>query len=275
MLHPRRRRLRSLSLTSMIPNMLTVISLSAGLTSVRFALMDQWELAVGAIVLAGILDSLDGRLARALNSTSRFGAELDSLADFVSFGVAPVVLLYRWTLVDLGGVGWIVVLGFSVCGALRLARFNTSSGGPGLWATAFFLGLPIPAAGGVVLLPVVLSFQFGDAAFRWPPLVAGYVLVLAALMVSKVPTMSFKTLRVEREYVLGVLLVVAMAVALVTSYPWLTLAVAALAYLASIPFAAARYAQLARANPASDGKEVAAAGAAAAGEALETEDSPQ
>ncbi|MBT3397224.1 MAG: CDP-diacylglycerol O-phosphatidyltransferase, partial [Alphaproteobacteria bacterium] len=107
MLHPRRRRLRSLSLTSMIPNMMTVIALCSGLTSIRFGLAGEWAFAAGAIVFAGVLDGLDGRLARALNSTTRFGAELDSLSDFVCFGVAPVVLLYQWTLSDLGGVGWI------------------------------------------------------------------------------------------------------------------------------------------------------------------------
>ncbi len=250
MLHPRRSRLRSLSLTSMIPNMMTVISLCAGLTSMRFALSEDWAFAVGAIVLAGILDGLDGRLARALNSASRFGAELDSLADFVSFGVAPVVLLYQWTLSDLGGVGWIVVLGYSVCCALRLARFNTPSDKAIVapWAAGFFEGTPAPGAAGLAILPVVLTLQFGDGLFQWAPMVAVYVLALSVLMVSRLPTMSFKMVRIQRDYVLAVLLVVALAVAAVTSYPWLTLTVISVAYMATIPIGMIRYARMARLN---------------------------
>ncbi len=257
MLHPRRRRLRSLSLTSMIPNMMTVIALCAGLTSIRFGLAGEWALAAAAIVLAGVLDGLDGRLARALNSTTRFGAELDSLADFVSFGVAPVVLLYQWTLSDLGGVGWIVVLGYAVCCALRLARFNTGRPNPTVepWAAGVFEGAPAPGAAGLALLPVFLSLQFGDGLVRWAPLIAIYVLVLAALMVSRVPTMSFKTVRIQREYVFAVLLLVALAVAAISSYPWLTLTVISLAYMSTIPIGMVRYASLARLIPvaAADG----------------------
>jgi len=250
MLHPRRRRLRSLSLTSMIPNMMTVIALCSGLTSIRFGLAGEWAFAAGAIVFAGVLDGLDGRLARALNRTTRFGAELDSLADFVSFGVAPVVLLYQWTLSDLGGVGWIAVLGYSVCCALRLARFNTGRSNPTEepWAVGFFEGVPAPGAAGLALLPVFLSLQFGDEAFRWAPLVALYLLALSALMVSRVPTMSFKTIRIERDYALAVLLVVALAVAAISSYPWLTFSVISVAYFSTIPIGLVRYRRLSRRN---------------------------
>ena len=250
MLRPRRRRLRSLSLTSMIPNMMTVIALCSGLTSIRFGLAGEWALAAGAIVFAGVLDGLDGRLARALNSSTRFGAELDSLSDFVSFGVAPVVLLYQWSLSGLGGIGWIVVLGYSVCCALRLARFNTGLPNPteARWATEFFEGAPAPGAAGLALLPVFLSLQFGDGEPRWAPLVAIYVLALSALMVSRVPTMSFKTIRIERDYVLVVLLVVALAVAAVSSYPWLTLVVISVAYFFTIPIGLLRYRKLSRLN---------------------------
>jgi CDP-diacylglycerol--serine O-phosphatidyltransferase len=250
MLRPRRRRLRSLSLTSMIPNMMTVIALCSGLTSIRFGLAGEWALAAGAIVFAGVLDGLDGRLARALNSSTRFGAELDSLSDFVSFGVAPVVLLYQWSLSGLGGIGWIVVLGYSVCCALRLARFNTGLPNPteARWAAEFFEGAPAPGAAGLALLPVFLSLQFGDGEPRWAPLVAIYVLALSALMVSRVPTMSFKTIRIERDYVLVVLLVVALAVAAVSSYPWLTLVVISVAYFFTIPIGLLRYRKLSRLN---------------------------
>jgi CDP-diacylglycerol--serine O-phosphatidyltransferase len=230
--------------------MMTVIALCSGLTSIRFGLAGEWALAAGAIVFAGVLDGLDGRLARALNSSTRFGAELDSLSDFVSFGVAPVVLLYQWSLSGLGGIGWIVVLGYSVCCALRLARFNTGLPNPteARWAAEFFEGAPAPGAAGLALLPVFLSLQFGDGEPRWAPLVAIYVLALSALMVSRVPTMSFKTIRIERDYVLVVLLVVALAVAAVSSYPWLTLVVISVAYFFTIPIGLLRYRKLSRLN---------------------------
>ena len=244
----RRPRLRPLPVNSLIPNMLTVISLCAGLTSIRFSLAGQWDLAVLAIVLAGILDGLDGRLARMLKGATRFGAELDSLADFVSFGVAPVVLLYQWTLSDLGGVGWIVVLGYPVCCALRLARFGTDRDGEHLppWAASFFVGVPAPAAAGLAILPLVATFQTGWEAFRWPFLVAPYLVAVSVAMVSRIPTVSFKRVRIRREHVLPLLVVVGLAVAALTSYPWLTLGAATMAYLASIPVTVLRHARIAR-----------------------------
>ena len=244
----RRPRLRPLPVNSLIPNMLTVISLCAGLTSIRFSLAGQWDLAVLAIVLAGILDGLDGRLARMLKGVTRFGAELDSLADFVSFGVAPVVLLYQWTLSDLGGVGWIVVLGYPVCCALRLARFGTDRDGGHLppWAASFFVGVPAPAAAGLAILPLVATFQTGWEAFRWPFLVAPYLVAISVAMVSRIPTVSFKRVRIRREHVLPLLVVVGLAVAALTSYPWLTLGAATVAYLASIPLTVLRHARIAR-----------------------------
>ena len=241
-------RLRPIPVNSLIPNMLTVISLCAGLTSIRFSLAGEWDLAVLAIVLAGILDGLDGRLARMLKGATRFGAELDSLSDFVSFGVSPVVLLYEWTLSDLGGVGWIVVLGYPVCCALRLARFGTDHDGERRpqWAASFFVGVPAPAAAGLALFPLVATFQFGWELFQWPALVAPYVVAISVGMVSRLPTASFKRLRVRREHVLPLLAVVGLAVAALTSYPWLALSAATLAYLVSIPVTVTRYASIAR-----------------------------
>lgn len=230
--------------------MLTVVSLCAGLTSIRFSLVGEWEVAVLAIVLAGIMDFLDGRLARLLKGVTKFGAQLDSLADFLSFGVAPVILLYEWTLAELGGIGWIVVLSYPVCCALRLARFNTAPE-PGRrpdWASSFFVGVPAPAAAGMAILPLVASFELGWEAFRWPLLVAPYLLTISVLMVSRLPTVSFKRMRVRREYVLPLLVVVGVAMAALTSYPWVTLGAISLAYIGSIPIAVFRYAQLARKN---------------------------
>jgi len=253
----RRPRLRPLPVNSLIPNMLTVVSLCAGLTSIRFSLVGQWELAVLAIVLAGIMDGLDGRLARVLKGVTRFGAELDSLSDFLSFGVAPVILLYEWTLADLGGVGWIVVLSCPVCCALRLARFNTQPEPAPLpdWTSSFFVGVPAPAAAGMAILPLVASFQLGWEMFRWPLLVAPYLLTISVLMVSRLPTVSFKRLHIRREHVLPLLVAVGVAMAALTSYPWITLAVVTLAYVVSMPITVLRYATLAKKHGGTKGAD--------------------
>ncbi|MBM3507348.1 MAG: phosphatidylcholine/phosphatidylserine synthase [Alphaproteobacteria bacterium] len=248
----RRPRLRALPVNSLIPNMLTVISLCAGLTSIRFSLNERWELAVLAIVFAGIMDGLDGRLARLLKGVTRFGAELDSLADFLSFGVAPVFVLYLWSLNSLGGfagMGWIAVLVYAVCCALRLARFNTMADAhqqQPAWTLNFFVGVAAPAAAGLAILPPVLTFQIPalEPVLRSPYLLAPYVMGIAALMVSRVPTVSLKRLRVQRSYVLPILLGIGIGVAALTVYPWVTLGACGIAYLVSIPITAYRYLQL-------------------------------
>ena len=264
----RRARIRSLPVNSLVPNMLTVISLCAGLTSIRFSLNGNFELAVLAIVFAGVMDGLDGRLARLLKGVTRFGAELDSLADFLSFGVAPAFVLYEWSLKGLGGfagMGWIAVLAYAVCCALRLARFNTMSDQPQqqqpAWVNHFFVGVAAPAAAGLAILPVVITFQFEGSsdALRSAYLLAPYLMMIAALMVSRVPTVSLKRLRVQRDYVLPILLGLGIGIAALTVYPWITLALCGIAYLISIPLTAARYATLARREEA----KVAASGAAA------------
>lgn len=251
----RRARIRSLPVNSLVPNMLTVISLCAGLTSIRFSLNGNFELAVLAIVFAGVMDGLDGRLARLLKGVTRFGAELDSLADFLSFGVAPAFVLYEWSLKGLGGfagMGWIAVLAYAVCCALRLARFNTMSDQPPqqqpAWVNHFFVGVAAPAAAGLAILPVVITFQFEGTSdvLRSAYLLAPYLMMIAALMVSRVPTVSLKRLRVQRDYVLPILLGLGIGIAALTVYPWITLALCGIAYLISIPLTAARYAALAR-----------------------------
>lgn len=235
---PRRRpRIPGLSINHLIPNVLTLLALCAGLTSIRFALHGNWKGAVLAIVLAGILDGLDGRVARMLQGTSKFGAELDSLSDFVSFGVAPAMVLYFWTMQTAGGFGWALVLLYAVCCALRLARFNTMIGQADLppYAYNFFTGVPSPAAAGVVLLPMMASFEFGEAFFSLPIVVAIFLMGVSFLMVSTVPTFSFKRVRVPHRYVLPMLLLVGLLAAFLVTEPWLTLAGTGLLYACLIP----------------------------------------
>lgn len=252
-----RRRLRRLPVRSVLPNMLTVLALCAGLTSIRLGLEGRYELGVAAVMVAALLDGLDGRLARLLGSTTRFGAELDSLTDFVNFGVAPVLLLYSSTLHDLGGIGWIATLAYSVCCALRLARFNTALDDPDqpAWASHFFVGVPAPAGAGLVLLPLYLGLMGADWLLRLPLLVALYVTAIALLMISRLPTLSLKDVRVPREKVLPLLVAVALLAALLFSYPWMTLSVLAVLYLAALPFGLLRHRRYARGETCDEDSE--------------------
>lgn len=238
----RMRRFQRVPLRMIIPNLVTLLALCSGLTAIRMAFEARWELAIGAIVLAALLDAIDGRVARALRSTSRFGAELDSLADFVNFGVAPAIILYSWILGELKSIGWIAVLVFAISAALRLARFNVALDDPNkpAWQANFFTGTPAPAGALTVLLPVYLA-NLG-LLDRWselaPPIVA-FTLLVAFLMVSKLPTFSGKrvALRVRKDLVLPVFVAVVLFAALAVSYPFEVLSIGALAYLASIPLA--------------------------------------
>lgn len=235
----RRRRRRgppkSLDLTRMIPNMLTTVALSAGLTAILFGLQGRWKAAVIAIVIAGIFDGLDGRVARLLGSASKFGAELDSLSDVVAFGVAPPMLIYLWTLKDLGDAGWVISVLFAVCCALRLARFNTMLEEPkAAWAQNFFSGVPAPGAAGLAILPMAASFQFGDEIARHPWVSAVMLLLVAGLMVSQVPTFSMKKVKVSRQYAIFVLLFVGLLATMLTKLPWLTLGIIGSVYLVSV-----------------------------------------
>ncbi len=180
----KRRRLKELSINKMLPNVLTVLALCAGLTSMRFGLQERWEAAVWAIIIAGIFDGLDGRIARLLRSSTKFGAELDSLSDVVSFGVAPAILLYLWTMNGAGNVGWVLVLLFAVCCGLRLARFNTMLGEPDPpWAHNFFTGVPAPAGAGLVLLPMIMSFEFGETMLGLKVVNGTVLFIVSGLMV--------------------------------------------------------------------------------------------
>lgn len=255
---PRRRRLAGLSFNRMIPNILTLLALCAGLTAIRFGLGGQWENAVLAVMVAAILDGLDGRIARILKGASKFGAELDSLADFVSFGVVPGLLLFLWTMDDLGRFGWILVLIYIVACVLRLARFNTFLEDPDrpAWASNFFTGVPAPMGAALVLLPMMLSFQFGATFFRSPIVVSVFLVGVGALMVSRLPTFSFKKFKVPNHWVLPTMLIVGLYGALLINAPWMTIAVTLLAYLTSIPFGYRAYRRMEERTTASAAEPV-------------------
>jgi CDP-diacylglycerol--serine O-phosphatidyltransferase len=236
-----------LSLNRMIPNILTLLALCAGMTGIRLAIVGKFETAVAAIIVAGILDGLDGRIARLLKGTSSFGAQLDSLSDFVSFGVAPAVMLYIWTMDQFHGFGWAVVLIFAVCCGLRLARFNTQLGQElPPYAYNFFTGVPAPAGAGLVMIPMFAAFEFGDTFFRTPALNTFVILAVAGLMVSRVPTFALKRFHVRSEWVLPTLLGVGALAAFLTTEPWATLLVVGVIYVGSFPFSIRYYRKLKR-----------------------------
>ncbi|OAN60954.1 CDP-diacylglycerol--serine O-phosphatidyltransferase [Magnetospirillum moscoviense] len=241
-------RIPGLSINRLIPNILTLLALCAGLTSIRFGLNEQWPQAVTSILLAGILDGLDGRVARLLQGTSKFGAELDSLSDFVSFGVAPAILLYLWTMQTAGGLGWAIVLLYIVCCGLRLARFNTMIGQADLppYAYNFFTGIPAPAAAGLVMVPMVASFEFGPALFAGPSVATVFLAGVSFLMVSTIPTFSFKKVRVPNAWVLPMLIVVGALAAFLVTEPWLTLTVIGIGYIGLIPLSIRAFHRLKR-----------------------------
>jgi CDP-diacylglycerol--serine O-phosphatidyltransferase len=253
MLRPPRMRVRvrvqpmHLSINRMIPNILTLLALCAGMTGIRLAIVGKFETAVAAIIVAGILDGLDGRIARLLKGTSTFGAQLDSLSDFVSFGVAPAVMLYIWTMEQFHGFGWAVVLIFAVCCGLRLARFNTQLGQElPPYAHNFFTGVPAPAGAGLVMIPMFAAFEFGDTFFRTPTFNTFVILAVAGLMVSRVPTFALKRFHVPSEWVLPTLLGVGAMTAFLTTEPWATLLVVGVIYVGSFPFSIHRYRKLKR-----------------------------
>jgi CDP-diacylglycerol--serine O-phosphatidyltransferase len=232
-------------LRMVVPNFFTVLSLCAGLTALRMAIEPRLDVAIALIVVAALLDGVDGRLARALKAQSKFGAELDSLADFVNFGVAPAVLLFVWGLGGLPrGFGWIVALVFALAMGLRLARFNSQiDAEKPKWQTNYFTGMPAPAGAIVVLLPLYLDGLGVFDVRAWPWAIAAYTLAMAFLLVSTIPTFSGKLLgeRISGDYVLPIFVAAAAVVALLLTYPYGTLTLVSLLYLASIPLSYRRY----------------------------------
>ena len=262
----RRRRLFSharIPVRMLVPNFFTLLGLCAGLTAIRMSIEGRYEFALAAIVFAALLDGIDGRIARLLKASSRFGAELDSLADFVNFGVAPAFMIFTWGLGDLKSFGWICVLVFSLASALRLARFNVAiDDDRPKWQSNYFMGVPTPAAAIVVLLPIYLEhlgLDLRESVFLMH-LVLIYVLAIAFLMVSTVPTFSGKLMgeRIGREWVLPIFIVAVAVVAYLVTYPYRTLTVASLAYLAAIPLSWRRFQEKEREALASVGTPGAA-----------------
>ena len=234
----RRRRFRPIPVRMLVPNFITLLAICAGLTAIRLSTEGRMELAVAAIVFAAILDGIDGRVARMIKGQSKFGAELDSLADFVNFGVAPGLILYFWQLHELNNGGWIAAMVFAISGGLRLARFNASIDDPNKppFAANYFTGVPAPAGAITVLLPIYFAFL----GIPMPPamLTAFYTLLIAFLMVSRLPVFSGKTvrMRVPPEMVLPVFVSVVFFIALLIGYPWHILSALTVLYLISLPW---------------------------------------
>jgi CDP-diacylglycerol--serine O-phosphatidyltransferase len=247
----RRRRLlfrhNKIPVRMLVPNFFTLLSLCAGLTAIRMAIEQRFEMAIALVVVAALLDGVDGRLARALKAQSRFGAELDSLADFVNFGVAPAVVVFVWGLGGLPrGLGWIVALVFALATGLRLARFNTMLDvEKPKWQSDYFTGMPAPAGAITVLLPLYLDGLGMFDVKSWPWMIALYTAAMAALLVSTIPTYSGKLMgeRIAREFVLPLFVGAAAVVAMLVTYPYGTLTVLTLLYLAAVPISYRRFQQ--------------------------------
>ena len=239
MVSARLEKLEDLSISKLVPSTLTLLGLCSGTTAIRFALLHDWTSAVAAIVFAMIFDLLDGRAARMLGADTRFGAQLDSLADLVSFGIAPGVIMYVWSLEAIGIGGWIASLVFSACAAIRLARFNVQSvrDEGATKANPYFTGLPTPAAACMMLLPMLVSFQWNGALPRSPWVVAGMIAITSALMVSRLPTPSIKYMRLQREHRVLAAICSLLLLALLIAWPWATLTAGLLIYVATIPVA--------------------------------------
>jgi CDP-diacylglycerol--serine O-phosphatidyltransferase len=237
-LEDRLERLEDLSISKVIPSALTLLGLCAGVTAIRFVLSEQWKGAVIAIFCAMVFDMLDGRAARRLGADSRFGAQLDSLADLVSFGVAPTIIAYTWSLWAMGDAGWIAAVIFCACSAIRLARFNVQAARDegATHSFPYFTGLPTPAAACVMLLPLLLEFQFGHGFFREPVFSLALIAFTSVLMVSRVPTPSLKHTELSQHARIAIAILAIVFVPFAILLPWATFIVGICVYLAAIPF---------------------------------------
>jgi CDP-diacylglycerol--serine O-phosphatidyltransferase len=239
---------RRIPFRDLVPNAITALALCMGLTGVSLAIRGEWEKALAAIILAGVLDGLDGRIARLLRAQSKFGAELDSLSDNIAFGTAPALILFLWSLQTAPRFGWIAALALAVCCALRLARFNArlDAGEQPHKSAGFNTGVPAPAGAGLAFVPIYFWLITGDAIFReWQPVMAWTVFV-AALMISSLPTYSWASIRVRREWRLFTLAGVALLGAALIVAPWQTLLIVSGLYLLMIPVALLSYARVRR-----------------------------
>ncbi len=240
------KRFKNVPVRYLLPNLVTLLALCSGVTAIRLGIEGRYELAVGAIIVSIVLDAVDGRLARYLKGTSRFGAELDSLADFINFGVAPALLIYIWSLDALKTRGWIVALALAVCCALRLARFNVALDDENkpAWSGAFFSGAPAPAGAGLALAPMYMGFLFGiENGAAYAPAIAAYIIAVSLLMISRIPTFSGKTSgpRIRRDLALPIVGGGALAIVCLIAFPWETLTLFAALYVGMIPVSIRSY----------------------------------
>ena len=234
-----RQRLTSLPFRKIAPNIVTMLALCAGVTSIRYSIQQDWVKAVIYIFIAALFDGLDGRVARLLKGSTKFGAELDSLSDFVSFGVAPAILIYQWSLNSLPKFGWFFCLLMVIGQAMRLARFNTmleEEPQPDYWHN-FFVGVPAPAAAAIAIMPCMISFDFPELNYivKSHAFCATLLCLVAFLMVSRIPTISTKHMKVPSYMIMPLMLVVALFASFIITQPWLTLGLMVLAYLLSLP----------------------------------------
>lgn len=249
---------QALSLSKLIPNLITLMALIAGITSIQKAFTGNFEVAVLLLLAAAILDVMDGAVARALKAQSEFGAQLDSLSDFLAFGVAPGFILYFWTLGDAGKLGWIATVIFPVAAALRLARFNVmahSTTYVPVWKKRFFTGVPAPAGAILCLFPLYVWFLTPDTfeGYKWAtPLVAVWAITVAALMVSRIPTFSIKYMKIPPKMMVPTLAFVALFIAALFNAPWVTLPLVCIVYAASIPLIFHQYRRLEKEHQAEE-----------------------
>ena len=225
-----------------LPNILTLIGVCIGLSSIKFAFDGKFELSVIAVIVAGIIDGLDGRIARLISGTSKVGKELDSLTDVISFGVAPAFIMYFWTLSEIGRLGWLISLIYVICVALRLARFNISSGGEPSWKDNFFEGIPSPAGGVLVLMPLIYNFsEFQLFNLNYKIVVPILFIITSVLLISKIPTYSLKKIVVRRSATIFLLFIVILYFGLLLIYTFNTLVISGIIYLLVIPASTVHY----------------------------------
>ncbi len=235
-------------ISRLFPNMITIMAICFGLTSIRYALKGNWDIATAFIIISGFLDVVDGRLARFLKATSDFGAQLDSLADFVNFGVAPAVILYLWGLnqISIKGLGWGLVLFYTICSAIRLARFNSELANPNkpAWKDGFFTGVPAPAGAYLAMIPIMLSFNFNVLEYVHPIIIGIYLALIGLLMASRLPTFATKKLVIKKEHISFVLVLAGLLIGAILIEPWIALPLFGLVYLFSFPFSIALHSRM-------------------------------
>ena len=232
-----------------LPNMLTLIGVCIGLTSIRFALDERYEFAVIAVIFAAVIDGLDGRIARLIKGTSKVGKELDSLTDMISFGVAPAFIMYFWKLNTLGRFGWLICLIYVICVALRLARFNVNSNQDSSWKDNFFEGVPSPAGGILVLTPLIISMtNFDYIQLNYDIIVPVFFIITSLLLISKFPSYSFKKITIQRKTTIFLLFGIVLFFGLLLIYPFNIISISALIYLFMLPISFFHFQKLKKQN---------------------------